>query len=122
MFKLLYSLLIFFMVLFIGIDVAGYGATAWKLRNACSETLEIMKTENGLSTEGKEAFYRFLSAQGMDARDVVLWGTQPTVQRGEIVAISASVPYVLHSLRPLNQELSFVIRVEMTGLAQDFIR
>lgn len=122
MFKFLYSLFIFFVILCIGIDVAGYSATAWKMRNACSETLEIMKTENGLSAEGREAFYRFLSAQGMDVREVALWGTQPTVQRGEVISISAGAPYVLRSLRPLNRELSFVIRVEMSGLAQDFIR
>lgn len=118
----LYSMLLLTIVFFILLDIAGYTSTAWKLRNACSETLTLMKMENGMGSEVEEAFYRFITVQGLDTDKVSVSGTPPLVQRGDIVEIRASLPYVLKSVRPFNQTLEFNVEVEMSGLAQDFIR
>ncbi|MCR4443456.1 MAG: DUF4320 family protein [Peptococcaceae bacterium] len=118
----LYTLLLLTIVLFVGIDIAGYTAAAWKLRNACSETLTLMKIENGLSSEIESAFYEYATVQGLDATLVSVTGTPQKVQRGDIVVIKASMPYCLSSLRPFGQQLVFNINVEMWGMAQDFIR
>lgn len=118
----LYSLLVLTIILFIGIDIAGYAASAWKIRNACSETLTLMKMENGFDSTMEDIFYKFIDVQGLDPASVAVTGTPPKVQRGEVVSIKASMPYKLKSLRPLNQEITFVISVEMWGLAQDFVK
>ena len=118
----LYTMLILTIVFFIGIDIAGYTAATWKLRNACTETLALMKIENGYDSNTESLFYDFLHSQGMDSSGVKVNGTSKHVQRGERVTMKAQAPYQLRSLRPLNQELSLDITVEMSGLAQEFIR
>lgn len=118
----LYTMLILTMIFFIGIDVAGYTGTMWKLRNACNETLALMKMENGFDSGTASVFYNFLLNQGLDISRVKVNGTPKTVQRGEMITITASIPYDLRALRPINKQISFEVRVEMSGLAQEFIR
>lgn len=118
----LYTMLILTMIFFIGIDIAGYTGTMWKLRNACNETLTLMKMENGFDSNTVTTFYDFLRKQGLDTSRVTVTGTPKTVQRGDLITISARTPYELRALRPFNQVLSFEVRVEMSGLAQDFVR
>ncbi len=117
-----YTILLLTMIFFVGIDIAGYTGTVWKLRNACSETLTLMKMENGFDSSTEQVFYQFLQNQGLDISKVQVSGTPKTVQRGEMVRIVATAPYVLRALRPFNLELSFQVRVEMIGLAQEFVR
>lgn len=118
----LYTILLLTQIFFFGIDIAAYTGTAWKLRNACSETLTLMKIENGFDSRTEEVFYRLLQNQGLDISRVEVSGTAKSVQRGEQVTIRAVVPYVVRSLRPFDKELRFFIRVEMTGLAQDYVK
>lgn len=118
----LYTMLILMIIFFAGIDIAGYTATSWKLRNACTETLSLMKIENGLDAALEDKFRDYAAAQGLDPAKVTLTGTSKLVQRGDMVAIRAAMPYVLRSLRPLNRELSLTIDIEMYGLAQEFVR
>jgi len=118
----LYTLLILSVVLFVGIDIAGYAASAWKLRNACGEVLTLMKIENGINGEIERAFYEYVAAQGLDPSLVSVTGTLQKVQRGDPVVIKAHMPYCLRSLRPFGRDLVFDISIEMWGMAQDFIR
>lgn len=118
----LYTMLILTIILFVGIDIAGYTSTAWKLRNACSETLTLMKVENGFDSVLEQKFMDYATVQGIDPANVSVTGTSKLVQRGDMVTIKATTPYVLKSLCPLGRELSFTINVEMSGLAQEFIR
>ena len=62
----LYTMMILAVIFFIGIDVAGYTGTVWKLRNACNETLTLMKMENGFDSNTAYVFYNFLRNQGLD--------------------------------------------------------
>jgi hypothetical protein len=118
----LYTMLVLTIILFVGIDIAGYTATSWKLRNACSETLALMKIENGFDVNLEEIFLEYTSIQGLESASVVVTGTPKLVQRGEMVTIRATTPYILKSLRPLDKELHVTIDIEMSGLAQEFIR
>jgi len=118
----LYTMLVLTMILFVGIDIAGYTATSWKLRNACSETLTLMKIENGFDSNLEQRFLEYVAIQGLEPASVGVTGTPKLVLRGEMVTIRARTPYILKSLRPLNKELNFIIDIEMSGLAQEFIR
>lgn len=118
----LYTMLILIIILFIGIDIFGYTTTAWKLRNACSETLTIMKIENGYDHQTEQIFLNALRAQKLDPAKVTVSGTPKYVQRGEQVTIRATTPYEIRSIRPFKKTLHLNISVEMWGLAQNYIR
>ena len=118
----LYTMFILFIVFFVGIDIAGYTGTSWKLRNACSETLALMKIENGYDSNIEQKFIGYLSQLKLDPARVAVTATPQKVQRGDIVTIRAITPYVITSLRPFNKELSFNVTVELSGMAQDFIQ
>lgn len=118
----LYTMLILTIIFFIGIDIAGYTSTSWKLRNACSETLTLMKIENGFDSNTERIFLNYAEIQGLDTSSISVKGTQKTTQRGDVVTINADIPYVIRSLRPFNNELSVNISVEMWGLAQEYIK
>lgn len=118
----LYTMLLLTVIFFVGIDIAGYTSAAWKLRNVCSETLNLIKIENGFDSRTEQVFFAYAAAQGLPIDSIAVAGTSKTVQRGDMVTIRAEMPYVLRSLRPFNRELTYNIRVEMTGLAQEFIK
>ena len=118
----LYTMLILIITFFVGIDLAGYTAAVWKIRNACAETLTIMKIENGYDSHTEQLFLQTLRIQKVDTSQVSVSGTPKTVQRGDPVALTVTAPYSLKSLRPFNKELRLNISVEMWGLAQDFVR
>lgn len=118
----LYTMMLLTIIFFIGIDIAGYTATAWKLRNACSETLTLMKIENGYDSSIEKTFLKYVAVQGLDTSKIRVSGTPKLVQRGDMVIIRATVPYTLRSLRPFNHELQFTVNVEMSGLAQEFFK
>lgn len=120
----LFTMLVLTMVIFIGIEVACYMSTYWKLRVACSETLALMKIENGFDENTEQYFQNFLRVQGIDPRNdqVNVEGTEKTVQRGEIVTIKTEIPYVFKALKPLGKEFHLTIKVAMSGLAQEFIK
>jgi hypothetical protein len=118
----LYTALIIAVCFCVGIDVAGYGSLAWKLRNACTETLALMKIENGLDAGIRQKFEEFLDVQGVDPGQVTVTGTSKLVQRGDLVEIRAETVYSLKALRPLGHELSAPVQVTLRGLAQDYVR
>ncbi len=118
----LYTMMLLTIIFFIGVDIAGYTATAWKLRNACSETLTLMKIENGYDSRIERTFLKYAAVQGLDTSQIRVSGTPKLVQRGDMVTIRATTPYILRSLRPFNHELKFTVNVEISGLAQEFIK
>lgn len=118
----LYTMLILTVVLLVGVDIFGYTVTAAKLRSTCSETLTLMKIENGFDSKTRQVFLDYAGLQGLKTSTIYVTGTPKHVQRGEVVTIMASAPYVLTSLRPLGQQFTFNINIEMWGLAQDFIQ
>lgn len=118
----LYTMLLLTIIFFIGIDIAGYTATGWKLRNACTEALTLMKMENGFNNEIEQRFLDYAIVQGLSPSEVAVWGTPQKVQRGDPVTIRAVTPYVVKSLRPFNREIRLEIVVEISGLAQEFVR
>ena len=120
----LFTMLVLTMVIFIGIEIACYMSTYWKLRVACSETLSLMKIENGFDQNTEQYFQNFLRVQGLDPRkdQVDVEGTAKTVQRGDIVSIEAEIPYTFRAIKPLGKEFHLTIKVAMSGLAQEFIK
>lgn len=118
----LYTLLLLTIVLFVGVDILGYTVTAVKLRGACSETLTLMKIENGFDSITQQKFITYAGVQGLDTSEISVTGTPKYVQRGDVVTINAAIPYALTSLRPLGYQFTFNIKVEMWGLAQDYIQ
>lgn len=118
----LYTMLVLTVVLFMGIDIFGYTSTAWKLRNTCSETLTLMKMENGFDFNIERSFFRFAELQGLNTKLIKVNGTDKTVQRGDVVTIQASMPYKIRSIKPFNRQLNVDINIEMSGLAQEFVR
>jgi hypothetical protein len=81
-----------------------------------------MKMENGFDSALEARFIEYMALQGLDPKTVSVSGTSKLVQRGDMVTIKATTPYILKSLRPLDQQLQFNIEIEMSGLAQEFIR
>jgi hypothetical protein len=118
----LYTALIIVVCFCVGIDAAGYGSLAWKLRNACTETLALIKIENGFDAEIRRSFEEFLTVQGVDPDQVTVAGTPKLVQRGDLVEIHAETTYSLKALRPLGHEMNAQVQVTLRGLAQDYIR
>ena len=118
----LYAMLLLTIIMFIAIDIAGYTATAWKLRNACSETIGLMKIENGYDGKTEQAFFQFAGVLGLETEKIYVSGTPKTVQRGDTVEITASIPYEVRSIRPFNHSLELDIGIKMSGLAQEFVR
>jgi hypothetical protein len=118
----LYTMLMIMICFCVGVDIVGYGSMAWKLRNACTETLALIKIENGFDDHLNLKFQEFLTVQGMDPNLVQAEGTPKLVQLGDLVEIHAETTYTLRALRPLGHSLEAPIQVTLRGLAQDYIR
>ncbi len=120
-------MLIIAMVLYMGVDFLGIYATSQKLRTAASETINLMKIENGWDS-GTQIFFRdMLDKLGLPPNQVqVNFATpksqSPPVQRGDPVTLEVSTKYEVRSLRPLNHEFSVPVKVRLTGLAQEYVR
>lgn len=117
-----YAIFLMIILLFVSIDGGGYMVTKWKLRTACSETLTLMKMENGFDLNIEAKFDEFLTKLGLNPSEVNVVATPKLVQRGDVINIKADYDYKLFCLKPLGQELTWPITVELSGLAQEFIR
>ncbi len=118
----LYTMLILTIIFFIGIDIAGYTSTSWKLRNTCREALTLMKIENGFDSQIEEFFYDVAETNGLDIRQLDVSGTPKPRQRGDVLTVRASIPYNLRSIRPFNRQIIVDIDYEISGLAQQYVR
>lgn len=114
--------LLIVMLLYTGVDILSYYATHQKLRTAASETLTLMKMENGWDTSTNNFFHNMIKSVGMESSIINVYGTPKPVQRGDVVTITATTSYEIRSLKPLNKTIVIPVNVELSGLAQDFIR
>jgi hypothetical protein len=118
----LYSLLVITVVLMIGIEAAGYTMAVWKLRQVCSETLNLMKIENGMNSRTEAGFHELMEDYGLQGFSFRLKGTPCFVQRGDLLEFEAESSYPLSCLRPLGTQWAVPLHIKVRGLAQTFIR
>ena len=118
----LYTMLVIALILFLAVEVTAYGVSAWKLYGACNEIMETMKAENGLDGAARQRFRELTAALRLEELDIRLEGTPKTVQRGDLLELSARGRYPIRSLRPFGKELSAPIGLRLYGLAHQYIR
>lgn len=119
---IVYALLIFMIFAVIYVDLYGYFYTKDNLKQAVDETLTLMKFENGFDQGTISYFNTMASKLGLNASDITLNGTPKTVQRGDIVELTASLDYEVKGLKPLNYPIKINITVRAEGLAHNKIR
>lgn len=111
------------MLLYTGVDILSYYSVHQKLRTAASETLTLMKMENGWDTTTDLFFHNMIQSVGLQSYEITTDETTPKpVQRGDLVTISVRTEYEVKSLKPLNKTIKIPVQIELSGLAQDFIR
>lgn len=118
----LYNILAITVILFMGIEAAGYSVTIWKLRQVCSETLNLMKIENGLNHEIEASFQALTEDYGLQAYHFRLTGTPCFVQRGDLLELEAESSYPLQCVRPFGNQLEVPLCIKVRGLAQTYMR
>jgi len=117
-----YIMFVLAIIMFAAVEIAAYGMSAWKLYGASGEVMEMMKAENGLDGKMEQRFNELLVALNLEDMGITLKGTPKTVQRGDMLELTAEGRYPVRSLRPLGRELSIPIRVRLHGLAHTYIR
>jgi len=120
-------ILITVMVLYMGVDILGIYSTNQKLRAAASETLTLIKMENGWDSDTQQFFDDMLRKAGLSPGTVTVHyatpkNQSPPVQRGDTVVLEVSTSYEVRSLKPLGTTISAPVRVRLSGLAQEFVR
>ena len=118
----MYTMFVIAVVLFLAVEIAGYGTSAWKLYGAAGEIMEWMKSENGLDTNMERRFRELKDALGLRDMATQIRGTPKTMQRGELLELRVDASYRVHCLRPFGRELSVPIRLRLHGLAHTYIR
>lgn len=93
-----------------------------KLRTATNEVLQIVKVENGADSTTRAHFDDLLKRMGMDPNKVEFHATPKTVQRGDLVEVTASKDYNVFALKAIGVDYTIKITVTSTGLAHKFIR
>lgn len=120
-----YPILMLFVmiILFIGVDLMGVYVANQKLRIVVSETLTLMKMDNEWNDQTQAFFNEMVDKSGFPL-EVTQEHTPASgyVQRGEVVTLKANTVYVMKALKPFDKEISFNIEVELSGLAQKYIR
>lgn len=117
-----FLVLIIAILLYIGVDVYGYIRTIQKVNSVCTETLEIMKAENGFDNTTRQFFDDLAIKHGLDPSIIQIQATPKLVQRGMVVEITARTTYAVHAFRPFGREITQDVRGHAVGLAQTFIR
>ena len=118
----LYVMFVLAVIIFLAVEVASYGMSAWKLYGACGEIMEMMKAENGLNGAMEQRFRELVRTLHLDDMDIRLVGTPQKTQRGDLLELRASGRYKIRSLRPFGKELSISIGLRLNGLAHAYIR
>lgn len=118
----LYVMFVMSIILFLAVEIASYGMSAWKLYGACGEIMEMMKGENGLDGAMERRFRELVTELHLEELNVRLEGTPQKVQRGDILELKASGRYPIRSLRPFGKEVSVPVSLRLNGLAHTYIR
>jgi hypothetical protein len=117
-----YVMFVMAIIIFLAVEVACYGMSAWKLYGACAEIMDMMKSENGLDSAMELRFRELVKTLRLDDMDLKLSGTPQKAQRGDILELRASGRYRIRSLRPLGRDLSISIGFRLHGLAHTYVR
>ncbi|MCL1804621.1 MAG: DUF4320 family protein [Clostridiales bacterium] len=118
----LYVMFVLAIILFLAVEIASYGMSAWKLYGACSEIMEMMKADNGLDMIMEQRFRELVRTQRLEELDIRLEGTPQKRQRGDLLELKAGGRYPIRSLRPFGKEISIPIGLRLSGLAHAYIR
>lgn len=117
-------ILIVCMVLYMGVDIFAVYVTNQKLRIVCSETLTVMKINNGWDEINVQPFYsEMVSKVGLDIDNIDIeekTDCSENINRGDTVTLSLSTKYTARSLKPLNKRITIPINVRLSGAAQKF--
>lgn len=119
---LLFSLFLSLVFIYLITDIYGYIATKQNLKRALSETLTIVKAENGYDNSTRIIFDGIAAKLGLKTGAITVSGTPKTVQRGDLVELNANTEYVVKGLKPLDHELTVPIEITVSGLAHTKIR
>jgi hypothetical protein len=115
-------MLIICMVMYMGVDILGIYSAHQKLRTAASETLTLMKMENGWDSNTEVFFEQLIAKTGLSPANVTVTATPKGAQRGDTITLTASTNYEVRSLKPLNRTIIVPVEIEISGLAQEFKR
>ncbi|CAN7767106.1 DUF4320 family protein [Paenibacillus sp. LjRoot153] len=115
-------ILLFAVFTYFGLDVYGYMSTKQKIRSVASETLEIMKADNGYSYETEQYFEELARDYGLDPSQMIVTATPQRVQRGATVSITIQTTYKVLSLKPFGKQVTAEIDVFQSGLAHTYFR
>lgn len=119
---LLFSLFLSLVFIYLVTDIYGYIETKQKLKRALSETLTIVKAENGYDDSTRIVFDRIAAKLALPTATITVSGTPKTVQRGDLIELKANTEYVVKGLKPLDYQLTVPIDISVSGLAHTKIR
>lgn len=110
-------------VLFLmGVDFFVYSAIKQNMDEVASETLTLMKIENGYDSSTRDNMLVMMGKLNLDVSKISIKATPKEVQRGDLVEITMDSEYESMAFKPLGQSLKFPMHVYRSGYAQEFIR
>jgi hypothetical protein len=116
------GILIALILLLLAVSVTQYVILRSNIRTAANETLQIMKVENGADSGTRQRFDQLLKNMRIDPSKVTFEATPKTVQRGEVVEITATRDYHVFALKAIGVDYTATIKVHVSGLAHRYLR
>jgi hypothetical protein len=116
------GILIALILLLLVVSVAEYVILRSNIRTAANETLQIVKLENGADSSTRQRFDQLLKKMSIDPSKVTFEATPKTVQRGEVVEITATREYNVFALKAIGVDYTVTIKVYVSGLAHRYLR
>ncbi|MNW32166.1 hypothetical protein D3C74_91020 [compost metagenome] len=121
-FTFLFIVLISMILMLLAVSIFQSYAIGRNLNTATSETLSIMKFDNGADSSTEAKFRDLIRKMGMDPNKVSFYATPKTVQRGETIEVKASYTYKVFALKAIGVDYEFDINSYASGFAHKFIR
>lgn len=118
----LFLVLISLILMLISVSIYQAYTIQGNLQTACTETLQLMKVENGSDAATKTKFDSLLTKLGMNPRHVTYEATNKTVQRGDPLEVQASTVYPIFALRAVGVNTTVTLSAKATGFAHKYIR
>lgn len=121
-FTFLIAILISMILMLIAVSIYQAYSINRYLDTAASETLTIMKFQNGADSNTEAQFKDLIKRSGLDPNKVSIYATPKTVQRGESIELKATYPYRVFALKAIGVDYEIQIQAKATGLAHKFVR
>lgn len=118
----LFIMLISLTLALLAVSITEYIILRSNLRTASNETLQVMKVENGADAGTRQRFNQLLKNMKLDPSKVTFEATPKTVQRGDVVEITASREYHVFALKAIGVDYTVTIKVHVSGLAHRYLR